>query len=297
MATSYTVEITRPQAFALGTALKERGFSFTQPAHTHFSAKGPGATCTAYISGKLVVQGSGAQELMEFLIEPEILGSFVTLAPQAVEDTEVTPRIGQDESGKGDFFGPLCVAAVAATSAQVQQLIALGVRDSKSLSAPRIAQLATAIRNQFSHSIVAIGPERYNALYAKFNNLNRLLAWAHATASEELLQKQPVKLIVIDQFAAPQLVERALAAKKITITVRQRPRAESDPVVAAASILARDAFVRGLATLGNQVGLTLPKGGASPQLIAVGRQLLAKHGPEIFTTLAKTHFSTLQQIS
>jgi ribonuclease HIII len=229
MANSYSVEISADQARALRDQLIDRGFTLTQPDYTLYSAKGPSVTCIAYTSGKLVVQGKGAQELMEFLIEPEILGSV------AHQELELTPRIGQDESGKGDFFGPLCIAAVCAGNERVQELVALGVRDSKSLSEQRIATLATAIRRQFPHSIVCISPERYNQLYDQFQNLNRLLAWGHATAAAELLAEQPVKLIVIDQFAAPQLVERALAAKKINICVHQRPRAESDPVVAAAS--------------------------------------------------------------
>jgi ribonuclease HIII len=291
MANMYSVEVTREQVERLRSELLERGFEFSQPAHTYFAAKGLGVSCAAYLSGKLVVQGKGAQELMEFLIEPEILGSV-----GMNDELQLTPRIGQDESGKGDFFGPLTIAAVCAGHERVRELVDIGVKDSKTLSEQTIKRLAAEIRRRFPHTIVSIGPERYNSLYDNFKNLNRLLAWGHATAAAELLKEQPVKLVVIDQFAAPQLVERALAQKQISISVHQRPRAESDPVVAAASILARDAFVRSLHNLGEQVGLTLPKGGASPQLLAVGRQLLAKHGLEIFSKIAKVHFSTLKQI-
>jgi ribonuclease HIII len=292
VANLYTVEITQAQAAQLRDLLTERGFEFSKPAYTLFSAKGPSVTCAAYTSGKLVIQGKGAQELMEFLIEPEVLGSFGGLAA----DIDLTPRIGQDESGKGDFFGPLCVAGVCAAGDQVQRLITLGVRDSKTLGDKRISALAASIRAEFPHYIIALSPPKYNELYPKFGNLNRFLAWAHATTAENLIKQTPVRLVIIDQFAAPQLVERALASKKVVCDVRQRVRAESDPVVAAASILARDAFVRGLAQLGSNFDVELPKGGASPGVISAGRLLLMRHGPEVFTQVAKIHFSTLKQI-
>src|SRR4029077_1213327 len=92
--------------------------------------------------------------------------------------------IGTDEAGKGDFFGPLVVAGVYATEATAILLRQIGVRDSKTLSDKRIAEIGVEIRQTCPVNVVAIGPDRYNEMYAKIRNLNRLLAWAHARVIE-----------------------------------------------------------------------------------------------------------------
>src|SRR4051812_26502650 len=98
-------------------------------------------------------------------------------------------RIGIDESGKGDYFGPLVIAAVFVDATTQEELSLMQARDSKKISDGRILEMAPDIRMICPHSIIAIGPERYNGLYTKIRNLNRLLAWGHAKALETLLDK------------------------------------------------------------------------------------------------------------
>ena len=145
-------------------------------------------------------------------------------------------RIGIDESGKGDYFGPLVIAAVFVTPALEQDLALMRVRDSKKISDARILEMAPDIRLLCPHSLVAIGPQRYNELYAKIKNLNRLLAWGHARALENLLQKVDCDLAIADQFGDERLILNALQEKGKQIRLVQRTKAESDLAVAAASI-------------------------------------------------------------
>src|SRR5262249_1666994 len=159
----------------------------SQPAHTLFQGKKKGVSCTLYTSGKLTVQGKEMQAFIEFYLEPEILKTF-TFGYEELE-WDLTPRIGIDESGKGDFFGPMCIAVVYGANEQVKRLGELGVKDSKKLSDTTIVKLAQKIRAEFTYHIVRIGPEKYNELYEKFGNLNLLLGWGHATVIEELVDE------------------------------------------------------------------------------------------------------------
>jgi len=201
-----------------------------------------------------------------------------------------------DESGKGDYFGPLVAAAVYLEPAQADALTALGVRDSKRLSDRRAIELAGAIRKQAQVEVVRINPARYNSLYEKMKNLNRLLAWAHARALENLLARVSCTRAVIDQFAQPQLIEQSLMASGRKIHVEQRHKAEDDAAVAAASVVARAEFLTGLEALSSQAGVTLPKG-ASDQVVLVAKKLLATKGKAQLEQVAKLHFRITQQLT
>ncbi len=203
--------------------------------------------------------------------------------------------IGTDEAGKGDYFGPLVVAGVYVTDQTAILLRQIGVRDSKTLSDKRIAEMSREIRQTCPVDVVAIGPERYNSLYAKIRNLNRLLAWAHARVIENLLEKVTCERAVSDQFGDEQYLLRALMDKGKRIQLEQRHRAEDDVAVAAASIIARGEFVRRLQQLSQSVGVELAKGAGPPVLVA-GRRYLEKHGRGALGTVAKLHFKTTQQI-
>ncbi len=203
--------------------------------------------------------------------------------------------IGLDESGKGDYFGPLVVAAVYVTPGQAEALTALGVRDSKRLTDGRATALAVAVREQAMVEVVKINPARYNTLYAKIKNLNRLLAWGHARALENLLARVNCDRAVIDQFAQPQLIEQALMAAGKKIRVEQRHKAEEDAAVAAASVVARAEFLAGLQALSSQVGMTLPKG-ASDLVISAARRLVSTKGMAQLEQVAKMHFQTTKKL-
>ncbi|HYM13997.1 MAG TPA: ribonuclease HIII [Dehalococcoidia bacterium] len=204
--------------------------------------------------------------------------------------------IGSDESGKGDYFGPLVVAAVALTSDNWRVLEALGVQDSKNLTDARARSLAGEIQDAFPHEVVVILPRRYNELWAKFRNVNRLLAWAHARAIEQVAEAEPRAVAAVaDQFGDEALIREALFKRGRGLRLVQMPRAEADPAVAAASILARAEFLRRLESLGRQAGVQLPKG-ASATVEAVARGLVASRGRGILDELAKAHFKTTQRV-
>jgi ribonuclease HIII len=277
----------------LKAGLIEQGFELAQPAYTVFQGKKKGITCTLYTSGKLVVQGKESASFIEFYLEPEILKTFSfgyeTLA------LDLTPRIGVDESGKGDFFGPLCIAGVYASEAGITNLAKIGVKDSKKLSDTTVLKIAQKVRKDYLFHIVRIGPERYNELYEKFGNLNLLLGWGHATVIEQLVEQSACEKVIIDQFAAEFVVENALKRKNKKVLLTQRTKAEQDVVVAAASILARAAFLEGLEQLEKRWEAPFPKG-ASEKTIQAGVQLVKKHGPNILSHVGKMHFKTTQVI-
>jgi ribonuclease HIII len=213
------------------------------------------------------------------------------------DKTPPTPieRIGIDESGKGDYFGPLVIAAVFLDATTQNELTLMNVRDSKKISDGRILDMAPDIRMLCPHTMIAIGPQRYNELYAKIRNLNRLLAWGHAKALETLLDKVSCAHAIADQFGDEQLILNVLQEKGRTIVLEQRHKAESDLAVAAASILARAEFLHRLKRLSDGIGTTLPKG-ASLAVELAGRMIVKKHGAERLGLVAKLHFKTTQAV-
>jgi ribonuclease HIII len=204
-------------------------------------------------------------------------------------------RIGIDESGKGDYFGPLVIAAVFVDATTQGELKLMEVRDSKKISDGRILEMAPDIKTICPHSVIAIGPQKYNELYAKIKNLNRLLAWGHAKALENLLERVTCERAISDQFGNERLILNALQDKGRKIVLEQRPKAESDLAVAAASILARAEFLIRLKRLSGEVGTTLPKG-ASPSVELAAKMIVKKHGRERLGTVAKLHFKTTQAV-
>lgn len=208
---------------------------------------------------------------------------------------EARGHIGTDESGKGDYYGPLTVAGFFLPEGQEDVLLELGIRDSKKMSDNRVRELSDMIRKGYKYTIVAIGPEKYNELYGKLRNLNRLLAWAHSRAIENLLEEVPCTLAVTDQFGDKAFVLNALMKKGRNIDLIQKPKAEEDIAVAAASILARAEFLKRLYFLSQDVGIDLPKG-ASAKTEEVGVELIQKHGPEILDKVAKKHFKITGRI-
>ena len=203
--------------------------------------------------------------------------------------------IGIDESGKGDYFGPLVIAAVHVTPLIAENLQALRVRDSKKIADSVIRTLEVDIKTLCHHSVIAIGPERYNELYAKIRNLNHLLAWGHAKALETLLEQVPCERAIADQFGDERLILDALQERGRQITLVQRHKGEDDIAVAAASIVARAEFVRRLERLAAQWGLPLPKG-ASQAVELAAKAVVKKHGQDGLAKVAKLHFKTTKAV-
>ena len=212
--------------------------------------------------------------------------------------TTASPRtgtIGIDESGKGDYFGPLVIAGVCVTPDQAARLRDLGVRDSKTCSDKRAHTLAAHIRTRCPTTLVTIGPERYNSLYASLKNLNTLLAWGHARAIENLLETVRCERVIADQFGNAGFLNNALMQKGRTVNLIQKPRAEQEIEVAAASLVARAAFLRRLQDLSARFALPLPKG-AGPQVITAGKAIVEQYGPDGLGQVAKLHFRTTQKV-
>jgi len=205
-------------------------------------------------------------------------------------------RLGMDESGQGDYFGPLAIGAVYVDAQTEARLVTSGVRDSKLLSDVRILVLAEEIKATCPYSVVTIGPKHYNEAYEKIQNLNNLLAWGHARALENVLEKVSCNLAIADQFGNESVLQNALLKKGRQIKLEQRPRAEADTAVAAASIIARANFVQVMEQLSIRLGRTLPKGAYDPSIITVGREIVAKGGRDALAEVAKLHFKTTEKI-
>lgn len=204
-------------------------------------------------------------------------------------------HIGTDESGKGDYFGPLVVAGLFLPDDQHQVLRELGVKDSKKLSDKRIRELAEVLKKGYTHSVVVIGPEKYNELYGKLRNLNRILAWAHSRAIENILEKVLCSLAITDQFGDKLYVLNALMKRGKNIELIQKPKAEEDLAVAGASILARAEFLKRIFFLSQEVGTDIPKG-SSPAVEEAGHKLVSRHGAQILDKVAKKHFKLTERI-
>lgn len=290
----FVAQINLSLAEKLKQDLINQGFELSSPAYTLFQAKKSGISLTLYTSGKLTVQGKDKHEFLTYYLEPEILGSLSYSYP--LEKISMNPRIGIDEAGKGDFFGPLCIGGIFANGEnEIKQMIKLGVKDSKRLSDPKIILIAKDLKKHFATSVIRIFPQRYNELYHQFKNLNSLLAWGHSAAIENLVTKTGCKEVIIDQFASEWVVENALKKKGLSVALTQRHKGEEDPVVAAASILARAAFVEGLEEMEREHGLSLPKG-VNSDVKKAAKKALSHYGREILQKIAKMHFKTSQEI-
>ena len=202
--------------------------------------------------------------------------------------------IGVDESGKGDFFGPLVVAALVADSEDEPRLQKLGVRDSKKLTDKRILEIAADLQRDFVHAVIVIGPEKYNQLYAKIKNLNKLLGWGHARAIENCLDETHADLAISDKFGDPKRVTASMTDKSSELELRLMVRGESILQVAAASIIARATFVKQMRRLSEKYGVELPKGAAA-HVDTAGRTIVKKYGLEVLPLVAKIHFKNYQR--
>lgn len=300
-ATLFTSPLTANQAEILRSLLAADHFDFSPKPYTLFFAKKAKLSISVYEKGpKIVVQGKGTEEFVQFRLEPEVLGEARLGYEEVLNPEMFSPHFGIDESGKGDFFGPLVIAGAYVDAEIARKFMEAGIQDSKRIgSDKKIRELAKMIKQTPGavFNVIAIGPEKYNALYAKFANLNLLLAWGHARVIENLATAKPdCPRALSDQFANPRLIERALMEKGKLLKLEQRTKAESDLAVAAASILAREKFIDWMDGAGEKYEVKLPRG-ASALVKKIGRELAVKHSPAILSRLAKTHFKTAGEIA
>jgi ribonuclease HIII len=271
------------------------------------------ATAIMYQSGKLVIAGHApafdhAIAIVGAVGKPVApkrppAGPAASAPAEAPSENEA--HIGTDEAGKGDFFGPLVTAGVYVDERTAQLLRTLGVRDSKLVGDRELRGLATSIRSVVDddkRAVIIVAPKRYNELYKQMRsegkNLNTLLAWAHTRVIEDLIGHglRP-KFILSDQFGDKRYIENRLMVdtRLSGVPVIQMHRAEADVGVAAASILARDAFLRWIDQTGKALGLTVPKG-ASPKVIETGRLLVSRLGADGLKDYAKVSFKTMEKV-
>ena len=299
--TTYTQEIEESDVGKLRDILVRDGFEFLEKPHAYFGARKGKLNVTVYEKGpKVLVQGKETEDFVKFTLEPEILGE-ARLGYEEVHNPEMfQPHFGIDESGKGDYFGPLVIAGVYTDGESTRALMEAGIMDSKRVgSSDRIRALAGGIRRTpgVVDSVILIGPERYNDLYEQFSNLNELLAWGHAKVIEELSERVPgCPRALSDQFANPRVLQRALERKGVSLELQQRTKGESDVAVAAASILAREAFVNWMAREADQWEISLALG-AGPPVLEAGRAFLERHGLQELGKVAKLHFKTTNQLT
>ena len=298
---SYTHLLSLGQATKLRTLLDELGFEFSPKEYTLFFGQKNKLSVAVYEKGpKVLVQGRGVEEFVQFELEPKILGEAKLGYEEVHSPKMFEAHFGVDESGKGDFFGPLVISGVYVDSAIARKLLDAGVQDSKRIgSDARIRALAQTIRKTTGGLIetVLIGPQRYNELYEKFGNLNKLLGWGHARVIENLLEKKPgCPRSLSDQFADARVIEQSLLRHGRKIDVEQRTKAESDIAVGAASILARDGFINWLERHGKELGLRLDRG-VSANVKEIAKKLVEMNGAQVLREVAKVHFRTAHEIA
>lgn len=281
--------------------LETLDFTFEDRPYQVFLARRGTLTVNLYQSGKITFGGRDA-ELQEKSIQLALsLGaSHVEKAPPPAELLEFKgiTRIGTDEVGKGDYFGPLVIAGVLIDKDDEIKLKEIGVRDSKLLSDVTIGNLAYKIKNKLADeqfTEVPISPLKYNIRYNKLRNVNRILGWGHARAIEDLLTKTSCDMAIADQFGDESYIKNALMKSGKKIELKQMPRAERDVAVAAASILARDKFLTKMREMGEEYGTTFPRGASN--VIKFAQKFVETYGMGALQTVAKLHFSTTRRIT
>jgi len=299
--TIYTSPLTADQARKLEVCLREQGFDFEPRPYMLCFGKKQKLTVAIYEKGpKVVVQGRDTEEFVRFTLEPEILGEARLDYEEELNPDRFTPHFGIDESGKGDFFGPLVVAGAFTDAGLARSLRDAGVADSKRITSDaKIRSLADVIRKLgVPHNVLLLRPVKYNELMGKFGNLNRLLAWGHATIIENLCEARPdCGRALSDKFADVRVLERALKAKGRGLQLDQQTKAESDYAVAAASILAREKFIDWMDKAAGDFGLKDPfPRGASAKVKEVAIALVRARGEDCLAEVAKTHFKTAGEV-
>jgi len=299
---SYTVKLDAAQLAKLRAYCESRSWLPVEVAYTHYAFKADHLklNLSAYTSGKVVVAGKGTEDFVRDVIEPEITGAAKLGYDEVLHPDWFESHAGLDESGKGDFFGPVIAATVIADKSAIEEWRKAGAQDSKKMAESKIIELDRLIRETKGAAVATCfcrTMTRYNELMGRPGaNLNRLLAWQHATALGDALARKPVKWGLLDQFSEQPLVQRELAKKEVKdFELRMRTKAEEDPVVAAASIVARAEYVRQMHLLSKKFGAKLQKG-AGPLVKAQAEEIIRKFGAPALRDFAKLHFRTAYEV-
>ncbi|WP_456397617.1 ribonuclease HIII [Desulfurobacterium sp.] len=258
-------------------ALKNAGaVSENPPQYAAYRFKLGDGIVTIYKSGSVVYGGRGkGREILE-----DIVNTVLT------ENVDATPRVGCDEAGKGEYAGPLVVACIYCDESAVKQLIKLGVRDSKKLSGEKVLKLAEEIKKIAHGAVKVLMPQEYNRLYSHYKNLNRLLDAVYLSLIDKLVKKYKPERVVVDKYSSG--IEKRLRDNlpdSVDIVVVEK--AESDPVVAAASIVARAEKLKGCQLLERKFGIKIPSGNNKDQIA----HFLKSVSENMLPYLVKVHFN------
>ena len=288
----YNLKLTSEQVDKLGKVLHALGWPKREVKYARHAFDGDGVKVVAYESGKLVVQGKGTEDFVTHILEPKITGEFLLGYEEVNNPDWFEPHAGLDESGKGDLFGPVVSACVIADGDMVKFWMEKGIRDSKTITDGAIMKMAkqiamtrgVVIKTAFTSMV------KYNELYLKFGeNLNKLLAWLHGKALNDALDLREPKWGLLDQFTKQPLVQKYVEDRNFEL--QMRTKAESDPVVAAASIIARATWLQQMKKLEKFAGCTIPKGSGA-QAKEVASELFSRFGEAKMNEFCKMHFKT-----
>ncbi|MBQ9246197.1 ribonuclease HIII [bacterium] len=291
---TYTIKITALQADKIKKILTEHNAIFDVVQYSVWRAKTAECQAIYYTSGKFLMQGKNVDNIANEI--NDFLGIKSTNNAETSVEIKEDKYIGTDESGKGDFFGPLVIAGVQVDNNCKQKFIDLGIKDSKKLDDKKILQFANIIKANAVHSVVVITPIKYNELYDNFKNLNKLLAWGHARAIENILEKSPCNCALADKFGDESLIQNALMQKGKNITLKQMVRAEADIAVAAASVLARAEFVKRINDMSIKYEMPFSKG-VSSNVIEQAKRFADTYTKQRLNEVAKIHFKTFNEIN
>ena len=311
--TSFTFELTNDQQELLLGLMVSGNFRKREVPYSLYSIEGDHFNATLYEKEKhgrrkLCVQGAKAEDFVLFQLEPIVLGAASLGYEKELNPELFSAHAGSDESGKGDYFGPLVVCCAYTDEKLSEEMRKLGVKDCKQMTDKAVLAAGAALRNLLGptgYAVVKLGPAAYNRLYAKIKNINRMLAWAHGTAIEELLEKRSgCDRVVVDQFAPTEAtIRRALKTRGKAAKVEQRHKAESDIAVAAASVIARELFIRACQDMGrecfgesDEAQEKIPLGSSDPRVRALAEEMVRKNGPVWLMNHCKAHFQTTDKV-
>ncbi len=296
---TYTLKLNDGQMEKLRTILIARGWRPFEVGYTRFAFKGDDCNVSAYTSGKVVIAGKGTEDFVRYTLEAEVTGQVKLGYDEVLHPDWYEAHAGLDESGKGDFFGPVIAATVVANAEAIRDWVKAGVRDSKTIADSKILELDKRIQGTPGVTVKTCfcGMPKYNELMGRPGaNLNRLLAWQHATALSQALQVHWVPWGLLDQFTEQPLTQRELAKKGVAnFELKMRTKAEEDPVVAAASVVARAEFVRQMKLLSDEFGDKLQKG-ASAKVKEQATAIVTRFGAKALGNFAKLHFRTAYEV-
>ncbi len=275
------------------------------PNHTLFQAKTTHCTITAYLSKKVVFQGKAPEiEAAKWQSQPTTTSSPQTLSTASLPSNIATlSAVGCDEVGTGDYFGPLVVCCAYVEKELIDQLQAMGIKDSKALKDPDICQLASQIETFIPHQVLILPNEKYNKMVDQGMNANSIKAFLHNQALHKLTQSLSTypDYFIMDEFVNERkYFEYLKELPKQSVIVKENlhfiQKGESVHVaVAAASILARASFVKYMTLMSNQLNFDLPKGAGSP-VDAAGRRFVKQFGEAKLKELTKWHFANTKKI-